>query len=190
MLLESAVEPLKWAVTESAGSSSFTLSYQLSYSLMLLLVERASQLQPMKAPDIASTLCQQHGGAQSRPAMPIDTFVQALEDNQVKLLRDAELAGQQAVHLFAKQQQQVAGDSSGGLAGVHSLHNDTIDNIKKLMQELPGIKSELLFGVNALEMAKVLTALMQVSRGNVVHMLPKTVRHVVCACLTSTGRKS
>jgi hypothetical protein len=147
---------VRWAVETAAKDASCTASYRLSHRLMLLLVERASQLQPLKQPLLASLLARQ--GQQQLESQ--------LRQEQIQLLQQAEEAGQAALQLFEAQKQRLLDQAASvdEQVSILGFTNEGITAVQELLQKLPQIRNELTAagGVDAAEVAAVLAALMQV----------------------------
>lgn len=172
-LYHGAAREIQGAIAAAAKDACFTASYQLSHSLMLLIVERATQLQPLKRPSLARLLAATHRPPQNAQAAPEPSSAagrheQQLRELQLKLLEQAEGVGNAAVQLFSAQKLQLlakAGDDPAGLQFVHAMRNDAITAIQDLLKKLPGIKEELRGDLDAAEVAAILAALMQVWQG-------------------------
>jgi len=161
-----AAREVQGAIAAAAKDACFTASYQLSHSLMLLIVERATQLQPLKRSSLVTLLAATHRPPQNAQiSSAAGWHEQQLRELQLKLLEQAEGVGNAAVQLFSAQKQQLlaaAGDDPAGVQYVQAMHNDAIAAIQDLLKKLPGIKNELRGDLDASEVAAVLAALMQV----------------------------
>lgn len=157
---------LRLAIRDAAAGSDYTGAYQLSYSLMSLLVERAAQLQPLKlyslahilAPTLSAAPTDRDSGADSTTG--IQGFQQHLSQSQKKLLQEAKDVADAALQLFAKQQQQLLASAvdTRAMSFVDNLRYDSLDSVKALLQKLPGMESTLMCDSDPAEIAAVLKA--------------------------------
>jgi hypothetical protein len=165
-----SAKAVRWAITAAAEDNSFSASYRASHSLMLLLLERASQLQPLKQPSLASTLARAANRTSSSSSSLGSTAGSAAEKrlaeqihhHQLDLLQQAEQIGQQAQQVYAVQSRQWLAEAEGEQEVHVSMQNEAIKAVKSLLQKLPKIKADLASQIDAAELAAVLAALMKV----------------------------
>jgi hypothetical protein len=178
-LFGNTCKDLQWAENAAAYAQCYTSSYRLSHCLMLLLIERAKQLQSFKHTTMLDLL----SGLQDRPtapAMPWSSqpaatsgsgtrhhqILKNLKDAQQRLLKQAEQVGEAAERLFARQRQQLLQSAEGNLMEQHEVlqmrHAD-IEAIQQLSAKLPNVAAELTAdnGLDAAEVAAVLAAVMK-----------------------------
>lgn len=174
-LFSEATRDVRWAIDAAAGDACYPASYRLSHSLMLLLVERASQLQPLKKTVLTQLVARQAARdnkqgqplahSQAAPAAAVADQERQLWEMQVQLLQQAEHAGTAALRLFGQQKQQLvqqAGDDAVELQAVLGMTNEAVSAVQQLLGKLPEIKDNLSDSIDAAEVASVLAALMQV----------------------------
>jgi hypothetical protein len=170
---DSTAQVVRWAIDAAAKDSCLTACYRATHSLMLLLLERASQLQPFKQPALAgisTRIAAAKGvGRHSTAVQSGDTqqFTEQVYKHQVQLLQQAEDAAQAALRLFAVQKQQWAAEAGDtGLAAeqlpfTHMPH-EAVEAVQRLLKKIPQIKKELSGETDAAEVAAVLAAVMKV----------------------------
>lgn len=171
---DSTAQVVCWAIDAAAKDSCLTASYRATHSLMLLLLERASQLQPFKQPALARILTRvaaaKGADRHSSAAQSGDTqqFTEQVHKHQMQLLQKAEDAAQASLRLFAVQKQQWAAEAEGSgvtaeqLPFTHMPH-EAVEAVQRLLEKIPKIKKELSGETDAAEVAAVLAALMKVS---------------------------
>lgn len=156
------------AINMAAGQESYTQSYGLTRCLMLLLVERAQQLQAIKQPAIVrmlSTPAAAHLGSQAAAQQ----LQEQLARTQQQLLQQAEAAGEAAKALFAVQKQRLlakAGGDEQEQQQVLSMRNAALEEVQALLHKLPAIAAELSQQANATELVAVLAAVMRAEGGH------------------------
>jgi hypothetical protein len=168
-----SAKAVRWAITAAAEDNSFSASYRASHSLMLLLLllERASQLQPLKQPSLASTLARAANRTSSSSSSSLGStagsaaekrLAEQIHHHQLDLLQQAEQIGQQAQQVYAVQSRQWLAEAEGEQEVHVSMQNEAIKAVKSLLQKLPKIKADLASQIDAAELAAVLAAWMKV----------------------------
>jgi hypothetical protein len=142
---------------------------------MLLLLERASQLQPFKQPALARIMTRiaatgRHSTAAQSGGGDTQQFIERVHKQQMPLLQQAEDAAQAALRLFAVQKQQWAAeaDAEDGDETAEQLQfarqpHESVEAVQRLLERIPEIKKQLSGEADAAEVAAVLAAVMKVS---------------------------
>jgi hypothetical protein len=188
-LFHTAAGDIRTAIDAAVRDACYTASYRLSHSLMLVLVERALQLQPLKQQTIAQLLARVATTAQQTSrhdtladAAGLTPTVQHQEDVrqlQLTLLQEAEAAGVAAQQVFAAQKRLLllqAGGSREEQQAVQGMQNAAITEIQGLLVKLPEIRQQLHGHLDAEEVASVLAALMQVRTLAICYFQPLSFR--------------
>lgn len=174
-LFGNVVSELQWAVGAAAEDHCYTQSYHLTHCLMLLLVERANQLQILKQQAIACLLAPAAAAAtrtrhHQSGSSAMELYLQQLGRIQQQLLQQAEAAGNSSMSLFWDQKQRLlaaAGDDLQEQQEIEAYRNVAAEEVQSLLQRLPNIAAELSSGVpDATEVAAVLVAVMQGEGGH------------------------
>lgn len=160
-------QSVQWTITAAADNGNMTASYRASHSLMLLLVERASQLQVLKQPSVASVLARsktQNRGSTAEGGTGASVS-EHIHQQQLDLLQQAEAVGQKAQQLFAAQKRQWMqnAESAEERDAFMSMQHDAIEAVQGLLQKLPEVKANFVGHMDASEVAAMLAVLMKVS---------------------------
>lgn len=162
-LFTDATQNIRWAIGASAGDACYTASYQLSHCLMTLLLERASQLTPLKQTAFAQLLAATPAATSGQTSY--EAYQQRIRGMQQQALEQAEGAGRAALQTFDAQKQMLmaaAGDDPSERERVQHIENADVEKVMALLKKLPSIKAELEGELGAAEIAAVLGALMKV----------------------------
>lgn len=151
-----SADTLRKAVDDAFAGAAYTDACRLTHCLMLLLVERACQLQPTKEPTLAMLLrgrgSQQPGDSSKNreeatpPLEDLGTHNNRIKKLQQQLLQQACSAGKATVRQFDQHKQRLLAAAAGSpdeQAAVASMSNQGLIAVQELLEKLPETEKQL-----------------------------------------------